>query len=147
MTWIARSPDRTFLKSFALTRLYTGDDSADAGHDSADTGDDSADTGDDSADTGDDSADAGDASVNTGDDSADAGYDGADTGDDWADTGDDRADTGDDSTDTDPSLVQVCRVRGQPGRLDATVIVSFETAEDGLRCLRDRALITKVSSR
>ena len=39
---------------------------------------------------------------------------------------------------------QVCRVRGQPGKVDATVIVSFETVEDCMKCLEDKALMTKV---
>ena len=40
--------------------------------------------------------------------------------------------------------LQVCRVRGQPGKVDATVIVSFETVEDCMKCLEDKALMTKV---
>ena len=38
----------------------------------------------------------------------------------------------------------MCRVRGQPGKVDATVIVSFETVEDCMKCLEDKALMTKV---
>lgn len=40
-------------------------------------------------------------------------------------------------------IAEVCRVRGQPGRMDATVIVSFESAEDCLKCLEDRTIMTK----
>jgi len=40
----------------------------------------------------------------------------------------------------------VCRVRGQPGKVDATVIVSFESVEDCMKCLEDRALRTKFPS-
>jgi len=38
---------------------------------------------------------------------------------------------------------EVCRVRGQPGRVDATVIVSFENAEDCMKCLDDKTIMTK----
>merc|ERR1719312_1759400 len=41
-------------------------------------------------------------------------------------------------------VAEVCRVRGQPGKVDATVIVSFETVEDCMKCLEDRALRTKL---
>ena len=40
----------------------------------------------------------------------------------------------------------MCRVRGQPGKVDATVIVSFESVEDCMKCLEDRALRTKVGT-
>lgn len=43
-------------------------------------------------------------------------------------------------------VAEVCRVRGQPGKVDATVIVSFETVEDCMKCLKDKALITKYPS-
>jgi len=43
-------------------------------------------------------------------------------------------------------VAEVCRVRGQPGKVDATVIVSFESVEDCMKCLEDRALRTKFPS-
>lgn len=43
-------------------------------------------------------------------------------------------------------VAEVCRVRGQPGKVDATVIVSFETVEDCMKCLEDKALMTKYPS-
>ena len=41
---------------------------------------------------------------------------------------------------------QVSRIRGQLGRAEAPVIVSFETREDCVKCLQDKALATKVGT-
>lgn len=38
---------------------------------------------------------------------------------------------------------EVSRVRGQLGRLDATLIVSFDSAEDCYKCLAEKSIITK----
>lgn len=40
-------------------------------------------------------------------------------------------------------VAEVCRIRGQPGRADAPVIVSFETREECVNCLQDKTLTTK----
>jgi len=40
-------------------------------------------------------------------------------------------------------VAEVSRIRGQLGRSDAPVIVSFETREDCIKCLQDKSLTTK----
>lgn len=40
-------------------------------------------------------------------------------------------------------VAEVSRIRGQLGRAEAPVIVSFETREDCVKCLQDKALATK----
>ena len=45
-----------------------------------------------------------------------------------------------------PLLPQVSRIRGQLGRADSPVIVSFETREDCVKCLQEKILTTKVWS-
>lgn len=41
------------------------------------------------------------------------------------------------------TVAEVCRIRGQLGRADAPVIVSFETREECVKCLQDKTLTTK----
>merc|ERR1712240_797505 len=40
-------------------------------------------------------------------------------------------------------VAEVSRIRGQLGRTEAPVIVSFETREDCIKCLQDKSLTTK----
>ena len=42
------------------------------------------------------------------------------------------------------SPLQVSRIRGQLGRVDTPVIVSFDTKEECLKCLQDPGLTSKV---
>ena len=44
------------------------------------------------------------------------------------------------------SSLQVARIRGQVGRVDGPVIVSFEKKEDCIKCVEDKALTSKVNS-
>merc|ERR1712240_414462 len=43
-------------------------------------------------------------------------------------------------------VAEVSRIRGQLGRTEAPVIVSFETREDCIKCLQDKSLTTKYPS-
>ena len=43
-----------------------------------------------------------------------------------------------------PVLVQVSRIRGQIGRVDAPIVVSFEKEEDALSALKEQTLREKV---